>query len=113
MGCDVGAETPGAYTYSGGTRVEHRRSPTSNCDAAWEITRNWSGRNRYAGGSMRYGAGFPYHQSTRSPGMIAYKVIIYTPMKCPGSSTLTLACGKLSTTGLVPLPVTVNCVRPY
>jgi hypothetical protein len=111
MGCDADATTAGGYTYSGGNRVENRQS--NACDAEWERTRNWSGGYRYAAGSIRYGPDFAYHQSVSSPGMIADRQQVYTPMKGPDSSTLTLACGKLSTSGVIPVPVTSNCIGPY
>lgn len=111
MGCDADATTAGSYTYSGGNKVENRQSVA--CDAEWERTTNLSGGYRYAAGSIRYGPDFAYHQSISSPGMIAHGQKVYTPMKGPDSSTLTLACGKLSTSGVIPLPVTSNCVGPY
>jgi hypothetical protein len=111
MGCGSDATTAGSYTYSGGNKVENRQSAT--CDAEWERTTNLSGGDRYAGGSIRYGAGFGNHQSDRSPAKIAHGSQIYTKMVGPDSSTLALACGKLSSTNLIPLPVEENCVGPY
>ncbi len=109
-GCGDGAITVGSYSFST-VRVDHRRSPPDTCDAEWSRAVNISGGTRYVGASIRYGAGFVYHQSDRSPAPISNGSAIYSRMKGP-SSTLTLACGKVSTS-LVLLPVTENCVGPY
>lgn len=110
LGCGVGAQSRGATLYAGCNLVENRYSTT--CNAEWEKTTNQSGGNRYAAGSIRYGTGFTVHQSARSPALISNLQYIYSPMKGP-ESTLTLSCGKLSSSGVIPIPVVENCVGPY
>jgi hypothetical protein len=107
MGCGTGALT-GPYTSSGGALIENRYNTT--CDAEWERTTNQSGSSRYAAGSIRYGcANYCYDQSVSSPSAIANGQAVYTPMMGPDGSTSAINCGKVSTTGPIATPVTVNC----
>ncbi len=107
MGCSAGALT-GPYTSSGGALIENRYNTT--CDAEWERTTNQSGGNRYAAGSIRYGCGsYCYDQSVSSPGAIANGQAVYTPMMGPDGPISAINCGRVSITGPIATPVTVNC----
>jgi len=106
MGCGADAATGPTKTISGG-KAENRQSPA--CNAEWERTRNTSGSSKYAAGSIRYGcADYCYAQSVRSPAKIASGLNVFTPMKGPDSTTPTRSCGKLSDSGPISIPVSVN-----
>lgn len=106
-GCDLDA-VMGPSTTSGGAFIENRYSVT--CNAEWERTTNQSGGSRYAAGSIRYGcANYCYSQNVSSPAQIANGAKVYTPMVGPDTTINTLSCGKVSTTGPIPTPVTTPC----
>lgn len=110
MGCTASGGS--GYLFVGGLYVEQRYA--SNCNSEWERTTNGSDGNRYAAGSIRYGcANYCYHQSVSSPAAIASGQVVYTPMKGPASTTPTLSCGKISTSGPISVPVTTSCIGPY
>jgi hypothetical protein len=105
MGCGSDATT-GTWKDLGNGRAEHRLS--SACDAKWERTRLTSGTSKYAAGSLRYGcANYCYDRSVRSPAKIAVGAQVYTPMQ-GDDSIPTRACGRLSDTGPISIPVPVS-----
>ena len=109
LGCDNDAKTGPSKTVSenGGqnkAKVENRYSVV--CNAEWERTRNKSSGSRYAAGSIRYGcANYCYHQSVSSPGPISYNQVVYTPMIGPDTYTDTRSCGRVATSGPIPIPL--------
>lgn len=106
MGCDADATTIQSDDYYGAL-VERRHSQT--CNAAWERTKNISGSSMYTAGSIRYGcANYCYHFSVSTSSPIAHNQKVYTSMVAPHSTIPTLACGRVSSSG-ISTPCTYYC----
>lgn len=108
MGCGSDAITKKSGSYGDGSRVQNRES--SACNAEWTRTINQAVGSRYAAASSRYGcANYCYHKSTSSPGTIARNQQVYSSMVGPDSTISTKSCGRVSTSGPISTPVTIQC----
>ncbi len=118
MGCNVDAPPPsgGRIIYDDSDNpigvVENRYSPS--CLAQWERTRNTTGAQSWAEGSIRWG-GIDYSLGIWSAeGVATLEESLYTPMYAVSAGFgPALNCGNLSTSPVYPPPQPINLNSDY